>query len=173
VLENVPCKKGVAGCTGGGGGGKRGLRVGRGKGWEVLDEVWDVEGASWLDLDDDVSLPVGEGHGGKSDDSRDRWISWCSVQGSRQSRRSRSSRTTFTTTHSSSRHRVRLVFRAAIAPAVTYRLVLNGACDGDCQPVDGSKKYSVCLADEDVCVSADDQSRSVSAIPALHISSQS
>lgn len=54
VLENVPCKSGVAGCDTGTA--KRGLRVGSGKGWEVLDEIWDAQGASWLDLDDDVSV---------------------------------------------------------------------------------------------------------------------
>jgi integrin alpha FG-GAP repeat containing protein 1 len=53
VLENVPCSKGVAGCEGKKDG--RGLKVGSGSGWEALDEIWDASGASWLDVDDDVS----------------------------------------------------------------------------------------------------------------------
>jgi integrin alpha FG-GAP repeat containing protein 1 len=54
VLENVPCGKGVAGCEGRDDG--RGFSVGSGKGWEVLDDIWDASGASWLDVDDDVSI---------------------------------------------------------------------------------------------------------------------
>lgn len=30
--------------------------LGQGKGWEALDEIWDVTGASWLDVDDDVGF---------------------------------------------------------------------------------------------------------------------
>lgn len=30
--------------------------VSQGPGWEALDEIWDVVGASWVDIDDDVSL---------------------------------------------------------------------------------------------------------------------
>ncbi len=54
ILENVPCKKGIAGCDARGRG-RRGLRVGSGKGWQVLNEIRDVEGASWIDIDDDAS----------------------------------------------------------------------------------------------------------------------
>jgi len=54
VLENVPCGNGVAGCEGRKGG--RGFKVGMGNGWGVLDDIWDVSGASWLDVDDDVSI---------------------------------------------------------------------------------------------------------------------
>jgi integrin alpha FG-GAP repeat containing protein 1 len=54
VLENVPCSKGVAGCEGKKDG--RGLKVGSGSGWEALDEIWDASGASWFDVDDDVSI---------------------------------------------------------------------------------------------------------------------
>lgn len=52
VLENVPCGKGTPGCDGRKGG--RSFAVGRGPGWEVLDEIWDAVGASWFDIDDDV-----------------------------------------------------------------------------------------------------------------------
>jgi integrin alpha FG-GAP repeat containing protein 1 len=58
VLENVPCGKSVAGCEGRGD--RRGFSVGSGKGWEVLDEIWDASGASWLDVDDDVSIYNGQ-----------------------------------------------------------------------------------------------------------------
>jgi integrin alpha FG-GAP repeat containing protein 1 len=51
VIENIACRKGIAGCEGNQ---KRGFRVKRGKGWEVLDHLTDVTGASWIDLDDDV-----------------------------------------------------------------------------------------------------------------------
>jgi integrin alpha FG-GAP repeat containing protein 1 len=54
VLENVPCGNGIAGCQGQKDG--RGFKAGGGSGWEVLDDIWDVSGASWLDVDDDVSL---------------------------------------------------------------------------------------------------------------------
>jgi len=54
VLENVPCGNGVAGCEARKNG--RGLKVGGGSGWEVLDDIWDASGASWLDVDDDVRL---------------------------------------------------------------------------------------------------------------------
>jgi integrin alpha FG-GAP repeat containing protein 1 len=56
VLENVPCGNGVAGCEGRRTG--RGFEVGRGSGWEVLDDIWDASGASWLDVDDDVRLTI-------------------------------------------------------------------------------------------------------------------
>lgn len=53
MVENVPCGKGIAGCDARGHG-RRGLRLAGGKGWEVLNEIWDVSGASWIDIDDDV-----------------------------------------------------------------------------------------------------------------------
>lgn len=58
VLENVGCRKGVPGCTGAQ---KRGFRVAGGQGWEALDLVVDATGASWVDLDDDVSMVVVHG----------------------------------------------------------------------------------------------------------------
>ena len=54
ILANVACSKNTPGCEKGKGG--RGFEVGQGKGWEVLDNIWDASGASWLDLDEDVSL---------------------------------------------------------------------------------------------------------------------
>lgn len=57
VLENVGCKKGVPGCSGRAQ--KRGFHVAGGKGWEALDRVVDATGASWVDLDDDVSAMTG------------------------------------------------------------------------------------------------------------------
>ena len=56
ILENVPCGKGVAGCaTDRRVPGARGFKDGRGSsGWEVLDDIWDVQGVSWIDIDDDV-----------------------------------------------------------------------------------------------------------------------
>ncbi|GFZ43951.1 hypothetical protein JCM24511_01671 [Saitozyma sp. JCM 24511] len=106
VLENVPCKSGVAGCDTGTA--KRGLRVGSGKGWEVLDEIWDAQGASWLDLDDDGSLDIMvQRSGGQA-----------------------SQRVTFVQNN--------FYHDAFFLKAQ----VLNGACDGDCQPADGGKKYS-------------------------------
>jgi integrin alpha FG-GAP repeat containing protein 1 len=56
ILENVPCGNGVAGCEGRKNG--RGFKVGGGSGWEVLDDIWDASGASWLDVDDDVRLTI-------------------------------------------------------------------------------------------------------------------
>jgi integrin alpha FG-GAP repeat containing protein 1 len=56
VLENVPCANSVSGCEGRKNG--RGFKVGSGAGWEVLNDIWDVSGASWLDVDDDVRLPL-------------------------------------------------------------------------------------------------------------------
>jgi integrin alpha FG-GAP repeat containing protein 1 len=54
VLQNVPCEKSVAGCTESGGG-KRGWQVMQGGGWEALEAIWDAEGATWVDVDDNVS----------------------------------------------------------------------------------------------------------------------
>ena len=51
LVESVPCDKGIAGCNGSE---KRGWKVGKGKGWGILDEMTDVTGASWVDIDDDV-----------------------------------------------------------------------------------------------------------------------
>jgi integrin alpha FG-GAP repeat containing protein 1 len=58
ILHNVPCGK-AAGCI------KdrksqyqRGFEVGRGKGWQALEDIKDATGASWIDLDDDVSTSV-------------------------------------------------------------------------------------------------------------------
>jgi integrin alpha FG-GAP repeat containing protein 1 len=56
VLENVPCSNDLAGCQGRKDG--RGFKVGGGSGWEVLDDIWDASGASWLDVDDDVRLII-------------------------------------------------------------------------------------------------------------------
>ena len=52
----MPCGKGVAGCGGKKDG--RGFKVGSGTGWEVLDDIWDTTGASWLDVDDDVRFSL-------------------------------------------------------------------------------------------------------------------
>jgi integrin alpha FG-GAP repeat containing protein 1 len=52
ILENIPCGKGVPGCEGKKDG--RAFKVGSGIGWEALDDIWDANGASWLDVDDDV-----------------------------------------------------------------------------------------------------------------------
>lgn len=52
VLENIRCGKQVPGCDNGQ---SRSFKVRTGKGWEVLGELWDVTGASWLDVDSDVS----------------------------------------------------------------------------------------------------------------------
>lgn len=53
------CAKHVAGCDAAGKG-RRGLRASGGRGWEVLDEISDAVGASWIDIDDDVSFSVVE-----------------------------------------------------------------------------------------------------------------
>jgi len=65
ILENEPCGNGVAGCEGRKGG--RGFKVGTGSGWEILDDIWDVSGASWLDVDDDVSTYGDSGMGYNAD----------------------------------------------------------------------------------------------------------
>jgi integrin alpha FG-GAP repeat containing protein 1 len=52
VLENVPCHLGIGGCDGTEG---RGWKLGSGPGWEALEEITDASGASWIDIDDDVS----------------------------------------------------------------------------------------------------------------------
>lgn len=57
IVQSVPCKKGVPGCTGKQ---KRGYEVKSGKGWEVLDHLVDVTGASWVDIDDDVSRTLNQ-----------------------------------------------------------------------------------------------------------------
>lgn len=107
VLENVPCRKGVSGCDERGRG-RRGLRVGVGKGWEALDEIWDVTGASWMDIGDDGSLDI-------------------LVQ----------------RTGEQSGQRLSFVQNNFYHDAFFLKAqVLNGACDGDCQPVDGGQKYS-------------------------------
>lgn len=61
VLHNVPCSKGVPGCGNQWAKNARGFIVAGGKGWEALEEIEDAVGASWIDLDDDVSLHVQEG----------------------------------------------------------------------------------------------------------------
>ncbi|WVF71448.1 hypothetical protein IAT40_006252 [Kwoniella sp. CBS 6097] len=60
VLVNSPCGgKDIAGCEKGGRGkGRRGLKVGSGKGWDAMEGIWDAEGASWMDIDDDGSLDI-------------------------------------------------------------------------------------------------------------------
>jgi len=73
ILENVPCGNGVAGCEGRKGG--RGFKVGTGSGWEILDDFWDVSGASWLDVDDDVSTCV-DSEWGMMLMFRVLWTSW-------------------------------------------------------------------------------------------------
>ena len=51
ILENVPCSRGLAGCSGNA---ERTFKLGGGKGWEVFDQIWDTTGASWIDIDEDV-----------------------------------------------------------------------------------------------------------------------
>nr|XP_031863237.1 uncharacterized protein CI109_001110 [Kwoniella shandongensis]KAA5530309.1 hypothetical protein CI109_001110 [Kwoniella shandongensis] len=107
ILKNVPCGKGVAGCEAGGKG-MRGFKVGSGKGWETLDSIWDAEGASWIDLDDDGSLDI-------------------LVQ----------------RTGEQSGERVTFVQNNFYHDAFFLKAqVLNGACEGDCQPATGGKSYS-------------------------------
>lgn len=103
VLGNVPCGKGVIGCGDFSAKYSRGFQVLGGKGWEALEAIEDAVGASWIDLDDDVS---GEGEFGEAH-RRGRSTSWCTVPASRRGTGSRSSRTTSTTTRSSSRGKVR------------------------------------------------------------------
>lgn len=55
VLRNVPCSKGVLGCGNTWGRNGRGFVPAGGKGWAALEEITDAVGASWIDLDDDVS----------------------------------------------------------------------------------------------------------------------
>lgn len=69
VLHNVPCGKGVPGCTNAPKG-ARGLVVGGGKGWDALDRITDATGASWIDLDDDGSLDIMVQRSGKQDKER-------------------------------------------------------------------------------------------------------
>lgn len=52
ILRNVPCRSGLPGCSEGQ---ERTFAAGQGRGWESLDMVWDVTGASWIDVDNDVS----------------------------------------------------------------------------------------------------------------------
>jgi integrin alpha FG-GAP repeat containing protein 1 len=52
ILRNVACGRGLPGCDAGGQ--ERTFSVGQGKGWEAMEEIWDVTGASWIDIDDDV-----------------------------------------------------------------------------------------------------------------------
>ncbi|KAK8864374.1 hypothetical protein IAR55_001622 [Kwoniella newhampshirensis] len=107
VLQNVPCRKGVAGCEGGGKG-TRGFRIGSGKGWEALDAIWDANGASWIDLDDDGSLDI-------------------LVQ----------------RTGEQSGERITFIQNNFYHDAFFLKAqVLNGACEGDCQPTVGGKSYS-------------------------------
>lgn len=54
ILRNVPCGRRLAGCDAGGQ--ERTFALGQGKGWEAMEEIWDVTGASWIDIDDDVSV---------------------------------------------------------------------------------------------------------------------
>lgn len=60
VLRNVPCSKGVPGCGKEWGKNARGFVVAGGKGWEALEQIEDAVGASWIDLDDDVSVQAHE-----------------------------------------------------------------------------------------------------------------
>jgi hypothetical protein len=78
----------VAGCEGRKNG--RGFRVGAGVGWEVLDELWDANGASWLDVDDDVSSSLMD-PGRAILMCRALWTSWSSVLANRGMDPSRSS----------------------------------------------------------------------------------
>lgn len=104
VLENVPCAKGLPGCEGKKD--RRTFAVGQGAGWEALDEIWDASGASWLDVDDDVSpLSISaKANGGLADlMARARSTSWSSALAHKVPTVSLSSRTTSTKTPSSSR----------------------------------------------------------------------
>ncbi|ORX36662.1 hypothetical protein BD324DRAFT_626704 [Kockovaella imperatae] len=56
ILQNVPCARGVAGCGKSNKG--RGFAVGNGKGYGDLDHIWDAQGASWIDIDDDGTLDI-------------------------------------------------------------------------------------------------------------------
>ncbi|WVR07022.1 hypothetical protein IAU60_004061 [Kwoniella sp. DSM 27419] len=109
VLVNTPCGKGVAGCdVGKGHKGRRGFVLGHGKGWDALGDIWDVEGASWLDIDDDGSLDILVQRSGAQTGDQ-----------------------------------VTFVQNNFYHDAFFLKAqVLNGACDGDCQPVDDSKTYS-------------------------------
>ncbi|KAK4688706.1 integrin alpha FG-GAP repeat containing protein 1, partial [Tremellales sp. Uapishka_1] len=108
ILTNTACGKDVAGCAEGTHGDQRGFKVGGGKNWEALDEIWDAAGASWLDLDDDGSLDI-------------------MVQ----------------RTGDQTEHKVEFIQNNFFHDAFFLKaLVLNGACDRDCLPADGGKKYS-------------------------------
>jgi integrin alpha FG-GAP repeat containing protein 1 len=52
ILRNIPCSRGLPGCDEGQG---RTFVVGTGLGWAALDTIWDVTGASWIDIGDNVS----------------------------------------------------------------------------------------------------------------------
>ncbi|OCF36855.1 hypothetical protein I316_01452 [Kwoniella heveanensis BCC8398] len=110
VLVNSPCSgKGVVGCDKGSSGkGKRGFKVGKGQGWDAMEELWDAEGASWMDIDDDGSLDILVHRSGAQ------------------------SRESMTFIQNNFYHDA-FFLKAQ---------VLNGVCDGKCEPIDGGKAYS-------------------------------
>ncbi|WVW83885.1 hypothetical protein I302_105907 [Kwoniella bestiolae CBS 10118] len=106
VLVNTPCGKNVPGCERKGT--KRGFKVGGGKPWAALDGIYDAEGASWLDIDDDGSLDILIQRSG-----------------------------------SQSGQKITFVQNNFYHDAFFLKAqVLNGACEGKCEPVDGGKSYS-------------------------------
>jgi integrin alpha FG-GAP repeat containing protein 1 len=139
VLQNVPCRKGIPGCEGKQ---KRGFEVKSGKGWEVLDHIVDATGASWIDIDDDVSCAENPG------------VGCIDVQGSldvmvQRSGEQGQGKVTFIQNNfyhdafflKAQGESAKLDGR--INGQVTDSAVLNGACDGDCQPTSGGGKYKV------------------------------
>ena len=137
ILENVPCGRGVAGCTTRSG---RGLKVGSGKGWDVLDSLYDVQGASWIDIDDDVSYL----NNLLESADRDQGTLDILVQ------RSGSQDGPMTTFIQNNFYQDAFFLKAQREPqnaqawrSTDDRPVLNGACEKDCEPTAKGKKYSV------------------------------
>ncbi|ORY34008.1 hypothetical protein BCR39DRAFT_518106 [Naematelia encephala] len=107
VLENVPCGKNVPGC-GGNSKIKRSFKLGTGRGWESVDDIWDAVGASWLDVDADGTLDIMVHRTGEQDQNKVTFLQ-------------------------NNFYHDAFFLKAQ---------VLNGACDGECQPNDGGQKYS-------------------------------
>nr|XP_019007302.1 uncharacterized protein I203_00900 [Kwoniella mangroviensis CBS 8507]OCF70763.1 hypothetical protein I203_00900 [Kwoniella mangroviensis CBS 8507] len=106
ILVNTPCGKNIPGCSVKGT--KRGFKVGSGKSWAALDGIYDAEGASWIDVDDDGSLDI-----------------FVQRSGSQIGQRATFIQNNF--------YHDAFFLKAQ---------VLNGACEGKCEPTDGGNSYS-------------------------------
>lgn len=82
IAYSVPCSKGMAGCSSDGKG-RRGFEV-LSKGGDAFKSVKDARGVAFLDMDEDVSVPLVLVSMNRATltklETRVHWTSWCNAQ---------------------------------------------------------------------------------------------